>query len=432
MKLSTTKIDSANGKIEVIISNKYLDEKSAQIAKGYAKEAKLDGFRKGKAPTQVIMKRYGEQIANDARQEAINESVGKGLEELGIKQADLLGQPQITKFEPTADGIDAQIEFSVRPKIVIDKVESLIGDFDEEKVTDKEVTERIEAMAKTSAPLEKLARKRAAKKGDFLTIDFEGSINGEKFEGGSANDMMVELGSGRFLADFEANLEGMKIDEEKEFGVAFPAEYGNKLLAGNTAQFKAVLKDIQVKGEVELNDDLAKKFFPEDETANIEKLKETVKEQIKTEKMSKIYNETLKPALIEKLIDSVIFDLPSVIVEQEIELLFRNKLQTMAKDQLEGLKTNAEQVQAIRDELRPEAQKSVKITFIVDELAKTEGIGISDEETAQAIYYEAMQMGAEPKKMFDYYRENGLYPAVKMAMLEDKLLSHLLNKKLKG
>jgi len=432
MKVSTKKTDSANGKIEVVISNKYLEDKSAQVAKNYAKEAKFDGFRKGKVPTNVVMKRYGEQIANDARQAAVNESMLKGLEELGIKQSDLIGQPQIVKFEPSPDGLTAEIDFSVRPQIVIDKVDKLIPDFKEEKVTDKEVTERIEAMAKTSAPLEKLPRKRAAKKGDFLTIDFEGFLNGEKFEGGSASDMMVELGAGRFLPDFESNLEGMKIDEEKEFDVAFPAEYGNKTLAGNTAQFKAKLKDIQIKGDVELNDELAKKFFPEDAEATIEKLKESVKEQIKSEKMSKVYNETLKPALIEKLIDSVVFDLPNVIVEQEVELLFRNRLQTMAKEELEGLREAADKVKAIREELKPEAQKSVKITFIVDELAKIEGIGVTDEETAQAIFYEAMQMGAEPKKMFEYYRDNGLYPAVKMAMLEDKLLSHLLNKKQKA
>ncbi len=430
MKVTPKKIDKANGKIEVVISNSYLDKKAATVAKKYAKDAKFDGFRKGKVPTNMIAKRFGSQISEESRQDAINDALAKGIEELGMKVSDLIGQPQVTKFEQTEAGLDVEIAFSVRPEIVLEKIDSLIPDFKEETADDKEAEERIKAMSKAMAPLEKLARKRAAKKGDFLTIDFEGFLDGEKFEGGSANDMMVELGAGRFLPDFEANLEGTKIDEEKEFDVAFPAEYQNKTLAGKTTKFKATVKDIQVKGEVELNDELAKKVLGEEGT--LEQLMNTVKEELKSEKMSKIYNETLKPQLIEKLIENISFDLPTVIVDQETELMFRNKLQTMSKEDLEGLRTDEEKVKAIREELKPDAIKSVKITFIVDELSKAEGITISDEETSQAIYYEAMQMGAEPKQMFDYYRKNGLYPAVKMAMLEDKLLTHLLNKKTKA
>jgi len=432
MKVTPHKTDKANGKIEVIISKEYLDKKASEISKKFAKDAKFDGFRKGKVPSHLIMQRYATQIGDESRQEAINDSLEKGLAELGIKPADLIGQPQVTRFESTDAGIDVEVSFSVRPEIVIDKVDELIPEVVEETVSDKEVEDRIVAMSKAMAPLEKLSRKRASKKGDFLTIDFEGFLDGEKFEGGSANDMMVELGSGKFLPDFEKNLEGMKIDEEKEFDVAFPDSYGNKNLAGKTTQFKAKLKDIQIKAEPELNDELAKKMLGDDENATLESLKERIKEEIKSEKMSKIYNETLKPKLIEKLIENISFDLPSVIVEQETDLMFRNRLQTMVKEDLEALRNDGEKVSAIKDELRPDAVKSVKITFIVDELSKSEGLSVTDDETAQAIFYEAMQMGAEPKKMFEYYRDNGLYPAIKMAMLEDKLLTHLLNKKVKA
>lgn len=430
MKVTPSKLDKANGKIEVVVSKSYIDKKAADVAKKFAKEAKFDGFRKGKVPAHLVAQRFGGQISEEAKQKAIDDALSDGLKELGIQPSELIGQPQVVKFDENDNGLDLEILFSVRPEIVIEKVESLIPEFTEEVIADNEVEDRIKAMAKAMAPLEKLSRKRAAKKGDFLTIDFEGFLDGEKFDGGSAEDMVVEIGGGRFLPDFEAALDGMKIDEEKEFDVAFPADYQNKNLAGKTATFKAKLKDIQIKGEVELNDELAKKVVGEDGT--LEQLKNTVKEEIKSEKMSKIYNETLKPQMIEKLIECVEFDLPTVIVEQEAELMFRNKLQTLSKEELEGLKDSAEKVQAMKDELKPDAKKSVKITFIVDELAKAESITVSDEETSQAIYYEALQMGAEPKRVFEYYRDNGLYPAIKMAMLEDKLLTHLLNKKTKA
>ncbi len=429
MKLSCEKKNSANGKIEVKVSKDILDAKAKKIAANIARNVKVDGFRKGKVPANVVEKRYGEKIQEDARQEVINDALKEGLKELKVDAKDMVGQPLVTRFEEKDGGIEAEISFSMRPEIAFDKIEELIPDFKDVEIAEKELMERIENMAKAMAPLETYEGKRMCKKGDFLTVDFVGTVDGVEFPGGKADDMVVELGGGRFLPDFEKNLEKMKIGDEKEFDLTFPEDYGNKELAGKTALFKVKLKGIQVKPEITVDEELAKKMMPEDPEATLEKLKNIIEEQLKSEKTTKLFTDELKPQLIEALVGKYNFDLPDMIVEQEMDLMFRGKVGTMSEEEVMALKDAEDKVKAMREEMRAEAEKSVKATFLIDELARKEGIAVNDNELVQAIFYEAMGMGAEPKAMLEYYQKQGLLPAIKMAMIEDKLLTHLLNKK---
>jgi trigger factor len=429
MKISANKKNSANGKIEVVVSKDILDAKAKKLAGNIARNVKVDGFRKGKTPASVVEKRYGEKIQEDAKQEIINEALTNGLKELGIDAKDLVGQPLVTKFEEVDGGVNAEISFSMRPEIVFNKVEDLVPDFKEVKIAEKDLLERVESLAKAMAPLETYEGKRMVKKGDFLTVDFVGTVDGVEFAGGKADDMQIELGGGRFLPDFEKNLEKMKIGDEKEFELVFPTDYNNKELAGKTAVFKVALKGIQVKPDVTIDDELAKKMMPEDAEANLEKLKAVIEEQLKSEQTTKLFTDELKPQLIEALIGKYSFDLPDMIVEQEMDLMFRNKVGTMSEEEIVALKDAEDKVKAIREEMRAEAEKSVKATFLIDELARKEAISVNDNELVQAIFYEAMGVGAEPKAMLEYYQKQGLLPAIKMAMIEDKLLTHLLNKK---
>ncbi len=429
MKLSCEKKNSANGKISITVSRDILDAKAKKIAGNIARNVKVDGFRKGKTPAAVVEKRYGEKIQEDARQEVINEALTNGLKELNIDTKDLVGQPLVTKFEEVDGGVNAEISFSMRPEIAFEKVEELIPDFKEVEIAQKELNERIESLARAMAPLEKYEGKRMVKKGDFLTVDFVGTVDGVEFAGGKADDMQIELGGGRFLPDFEKNLEKMKIGDEKEFELVFPEDYGNKELAGKTAVFKVNLKGIQVKPDVTIDEELAKKMMPEDPEATLEKLKAIIEEQLKSEQTTKLFTDELKPQLIEALVGKYSFDLPDMIVEQEMDLMFRGKIGTMSEEEITALKDAEDKVKAMREEMRAEAEKSVKATFMIDELARKEGISVADNELVQAIFYEAMGMGAEPKAMLEYYQKQGLLPAIKMAMIEDKLLTHLLNKK---
>ncbi len=431
MEIKALKVDNANAKIEANIANEDIKKKEEKIAKQLSKTMDIPGFRKGKVPVAIVKQRYGEKIAQDAETEAVREALDKGFEELGIEKSEMLGEPFFTKYEKKEEALELELEIGVRPQIDTSGYEELIPEFEEPEVSDEEVEKRLEELAEASAQFVENPRRKVAKKGDLVVIDFKGTLeDGKEIEGGSAENFELRLGSGQFIPGFEDQVIGMNKGETKTIEVTFPEDYPNKELAGKKAKFDVTLHSIKEKEKVEINDELAKKLMPGVEDANLEKLKEEIKKQIKSEKLSKLYNEELKPKLIEAFVEKFEFDLPKNIVDQEIQVQLNNKVASMSQEEIEELKENKEKLEALKEELRPEAEQSVKATFIVDALAKQENIDVSDEEVVQTIYYEALQMGRNPQDILEAYQKQGLLPAIKMAMIEDKLLTHLLNKKM--
>jgi trigger factor len=267
------------------------------------------------------------------------------------------------------------------------------------------------------------------RKGDIAIFDFEGIVDGETVENATAKNFSLEIGSGRLIEGFEDGMVGMKYDETRELDLKFPENYHAKDLAGKDVKFVITLHEIQEKAVPEIDDELAKKLIPNDPEMTLEKLKTVVKESLESEKTSKLYNEELKPKLLEELVKAFDFELPEIIVDEEINSLVNQKLQGMSEDELKATREDEKKIEALKKEVEPEAKERVKTTLIVDELAKQENITISDQEVTQTMYYEAMQMGQDPKQMLEYYQQQGLMPIVKMSMLEDRVLSHLLNKK---
>ncbi len=217
----------------------------------------------------------------------------------------------------------------------------------------------------------------------------------------------------------------MKIGESKEIDVSFPEEYPAENLAGKAAKFNVVLHEIKQKGEAKADDALAQKLLGK-EDATLDELKEKIAEQITREKLSKLYHDELKPKFIDALVEAYDFALPHNIVEQEIDAQVSAKVRQMSAEELTALREDEEKVKAMREELREEAERSVKATFIVDLLAQKEGVSVSDQEVSEALYYEAIMSGQEPAQVIKYYQEQNLLPAVKMGMIEDKLFGKLL------
>ena len=432
MDIKANKINGANAVITATISNDEVSQNVEKIAKQLAKTANIQGFRKGKVPVAIIKKQYGQKLVEDAEGEALREVLNKGLDELGIKNEDLIGEPSITKFDKTDEKIEVEIKVAMRPEIDLGDVEKLVPDFEKPQISDEDVEARIKELAEAQAPLENIKRNRKMREGDTAVIDFEGFIDGEPFEGGAAKDHELLLGSGQFIPGFEDQLIGVKRDEEVEINVTFPEDYGSDKLAGKEAMFKVKVNQIKVKGEVTIDDELAKKFLPGDEEATVEKLREEVKKAMEQEALTKLYNEELKPQLLEKLVDSIDFDLPEFVVEQEIDMAVNKKAREMSEDEIKELQENEEKLKELRESFREEATRSVKATFIIDALAKANNISITEQELMQTIYFEAMQMGQDPQKVYNHYKDAGYLPAIQMSMVEDRVLTHLLNKKIEA
>jgi len=429
MEIKSNKIDGANAEITATISMDEVNANLEKIAKQLSKTANVQGFRKGKVPVAIVKKQYGQKLVEDAEAEALREVLAKGLEELEISNESLIGEPNITKFDKSETQIEVAVKVAMRPVIELGDFASLVPDFKKPEVSDKDVTARIKTLAEGQAPLVNIKRNRMMKKGDTAVIDFEGSVDGEIFEGGTAKDFALELGSGQFIPGFEDQLIGVKRDEEVVVKVTFPESYGSDALAGKDAEFKVKVNQVQVKDDVEINDDLAKKMLPGEENATLEELTSQVKKQMEQELLAKLYNEDLKPKLLEKLVDSLSFDLPEFVVEQEIDMALNKKAGEMSEDEIKELRENADKLNELRETFRADASKSVRATFIIDSLAQAQNVKVEEQEIMQTIYYEAMQMGQDPKKAYDQYKDAGYLPAIQMSMVEDRVLTALLNEK---
>jgi len=425
VKVTVNKIDDANIVVSGEIEKSAIDNIVDRLAKEAGKQIKVDGFRAGKVPAHIVKKLHGEKLEQDAEGEALRELMNEGLKEAGVNASDMIGEPMFKKFDKQDDKIEVELEISLQPKFEAKGYADVVPAFDKPEVEDSDVDARIEELAKQSAPLEKIKRKRMVRDGDTVIIDFEGFVDGEAFEGGKAEKYALKIGSGSFIPGFEDQIIGMKYEEEKTITVKFPEEYQAENLAGKDAEFKVKLHEIQEQVVPEIDDELAQKITG-DEKATLEDLKNRIKDQLQNEKVAKLYQDELKPKVIEALIAHFDFALPNNIVEQELDNQVNQKAQTMTQEELNEYKENPSKVDELRDELRDEAKNSVKATFIVDALAKAEGIKVEDAEVSQALYYEALMSGQDPQQIIEYYQKNNLLPAIKMSMIEDKLFGKLL------
>ncbi len=430
MELNANRIDEANAVITSTISKETIESNLDKVAKQAAKTMDIQGFRKGKVPVKVVKQRYADKLREDAEGEAVRKVLTDGLAELKIANEDLIGEPTFGKYDKKEDGsVEVEIKVACKPQVDLGDYKSLVPDVDKKEADAKEVEARLEEMAKQSAPLEKIKRKRMVREGDFAVIDFEGFIDGVAFEGGKAEKFPLEVGSGSFIPGFEEQVVGMKYEEEKDVVVTFPESYQQKDLAGKEATFKVTLHEIQEKVAEELNDDFAKKVLPGEAEATLEMLKEKISEQLVGEAKAKYYRDELKPVFLDKLVENINFALPSSVIDQEINYTLNNKVREMKEEEIKELQEDASKVEAIREELKADAERSVKATFIVDALAKAENVDVSDQEVTQILYYEAMQMGQNPQDVLKQYQEAGYLPAIKMSLIEERVISKLFDEK---
>ncbi len=426
MNITVNRADEANVVVGGTIENSVIEANIETLAKQAGKELKVDGFRKGKVPAHVVKAMHGEKLQQDAEGDALRALIDAGVKEAGINPADILGEPSFKKYEKGESGIEVEVEISTRPTFDLEGYMDVVPAFEKPTAEDEAVDAKLQEIAQQQAPFEKIEADRAVEDGDMTLIDFEGFIDGVAFEGGKAEKFNLKVGSNQFIPGFEPQLIGMVAGEQKSIMVTFPEEYQSADLAGKEAEFKVTLHEIQEKVTPAIDDELAKKLLQGEEDATLETLKAKVSEQIVSEKTAKVYNDELKPKLIEALVEKFTFALPNNIVEQEIDAKVNAKAQEMSEEEIASYKENPEKVDTLRAEVKEDAINSVKATFIVDALAKKEEIAVDDQEVSQAIYYEAMMSGQDPQQVIKYYQDNNLLPAVKMGMIEDKLFGKML------
>ena len=407
------KVENTDNKNEVKLTFNIEAEKFEEaMKKVYSKTAKyfnIPGFRKGKAPMQLVERQYGSAIFyEDAFNELVPDIYDEAIKENNVEA---VSRPNIdiVQMEKGKELIfTATVE--TKPEVKLGKYKGIEIKKIEYNTTDKDIEHELGHMAERNARLVTI-EDRPVEKGDITTIDFEGSIDGVKFEGGTAENQELEIGSNTFIPGFEDQVIGMKIDEEKDIKVKFPDEYFSKDLAGKDAVFKVTLHGIKKKELPKLDDEFAKDVSEFD---TLDELKNSIKERLDTDNERKAKYETEEEA-IKTVCDNTNIDIPNGMIELEIDNMMRD-METRLSYQ--GLNLN-QYIQMIgkteadmRNDFKEQAERSVKSRLVLEAVVKAENIEVQEDDITEKVKEMAKQYGRKEEELLentqlkDYISEN--------------------------
>ncbi|MGN1042417.1 MAG: trigger factor [Christensenellales bacterium] len=376
MEYSIQKLSKSKVEIAINVSK---EEWAEDVKKAYEKNKykySLEGFRKGKVPMSVLVNRFGKEFLYE---DALDETLSKHYSEI-IKNDDIevVGNPDVDLKEVSEDGLKAVITVAVKPEFTLGQYKGLEFKKDSVKVTAKEVQAVIDKELNDRArQVEKTDGEVAS--GDTVSIDYSGSIDGVQFEGGTATDYKLEIGSGTFVPGFEDQLIGMKSGETRDIKVTFPKDYHEEL-AGKEAVFTVTAHEIKAKELPVCDDEFVKDI--DDELNTVAEWKEKIKSELSAKKIENA-EAKLENDIIDAIVKNTEIDVPECMVEEELDYRIQELEQSMARYGLkfeDYLKYTQTTVDAIKAEKREEALKNIKSRLVIEAILKAENIDVTSEE----------------------------------------------------
>ena len=358
----------------------------AAVLKAYNKakgQIALPGFRKGKAPLNVIERFYGKDVFyEDALEIAFPEAVSEAYKEAGIEPVDSPKDVNVKSIGE--DGVLFEMKVTVKPDdIKVKAYKGLEAEKAEASVTPEEVDARIDAMRERNARTITV-EDRAAAKGDIAVIDFEGFVDGKAFEGGKGSGYELELGSGQFIPGFEDQVIGHNAGESFDVNVKFPEEYGAAELAGKDATFKIKLHEVKYKELPALDDDFTKDVSEYD---TLDELKDSIRNNIKTN-LDKQAEQKVENDLMDQVIANMKADIPDAMVDSRIDELvqdFEYRISQQGLKLADYLKYMGMNIEQFRAQFKEQADKQVKMRLAMEAIVAKEGITASDEEFEEEV-----------------------------------------------
>jgi len=380
MKNTIKNLPKSQKEISVEISVEEMEKYMNNALDKLAKNIKLDGFRDGKVPKDVAEKQLGDAaIFEEASHEAIEKSYSEIIKENKLNP---LGQPkaEITKAAPN-NSLEYKIVISVMPEIKLGDYKTVFGKMEIKKIDDEMIEKELKTLQKKKASY--LTKDESAEKGDRVEIDFETRVDSVKLEGGESKNHPLIIGQGKFVPGFEDKIIGMKKDEEKEFDLVFPENY-KKELAGKKASFKVKINLVQKVDLPKINDEFAKglgKF------ENLEDLKKNIRKGMTIEEEGKA-REKFRGELIDQVVEKTTAEIPEILIESELTNMvneFKNSITQTGIEFEEYLKNVNTNLEKLKSEWQPMAEKRTKTGLVMREISLQEEIKISDEEIEQRV-----------------------------------------------
>jgi trigger factor len=378
----------------------------------------VKGFRPGKAPRQVLEGLYGASLREEIERTLVNDSLPEAVQQAGLSP---VAEPQI-EAEPLAQdrSFKYRATIEVLPKIALPEWRGLPGTKPPAVVADEEVERELDALRARRAPL--VDAGEPAETGHTLTIDYEGTIDGKSFEGGSAEGASIEIGSGGYLPGFEDQLKGARPGDARELHVTFPADYGATELQGKSAVFAVRVKAVQKRETPELSDEFAKSLGDEG-VATVEALRARVRADLLARR-ERAAREELRRSVMESLVALAKFDVPPGLVSrrlsQRLELAHQQLGQFMPHEELHR------RMEQWQEEWRPDAEREVRESLLLEAIADEEKIEIGDAQLEERIAQMARDQGLSADRLRKQYEERGMLENLRGRMRIDAALDRVL------
>ena len=384
-------VETDAAEFEAAVNGAYLKNKSSIY---------IPGFRKGKAPRAVVEGMYGHEVFyQDAMDELAPKAFDQGLKESQLR---IVGAPAISDVKVSDERtVEYTFEVTLYPEVTLGQYKGLSAQKDEVKVTDEEVDKELEAARKRNARI-LTVDDREAQMGDTANIDFDGYLNGERFDGGKAEGYDLELGSGSFVPGFEEQIVGMKIGEEKDINITFPQDYVADL-AGKDVVFKVKLNSLSTKELPELDDEFAKDVS-EFDTLDEYKADIRAKQEKQQQEMA---DNKFRSEIIRKACENMTVDIPAVMIDDKLEEMVRNYAANFGfTDRKTSLEDLLKMMGVDAAAIRPSAEMQVKTQLLMGAVVKAENMQLTEEDTEEYMKKVAEGIGAKVEDMKSYFSKD--------------------------
>ena len=419
MQVTSEAVSGVARRLNVSVPTSRVNEQFEARLKRTAKTVKSNGFRPGKVPLNVVRREYGAGIYQEVVNDVIRDTVFEAIQQ---EKINAVGMPNIDKVENKEDALVYEATVEVYPEVEVKAFDALEVERKTTEVNDKDVDQMIENLQKQRQGWAET--KGMAKKDMQVTFDFEGTVDGEKFEGGTAEDFKLVLGSGRMIPGFEDGIVGMKKGEEKVIDVTFPEDYQAENLAGKAAQFKITVKQVEKPKLPEIDAEFLKTFGLTEEEG-VEKLKADVRKNMDREVKNGLRNQ-VKAATFDALVAANEVEVPESMLAQEIDRQRQQMIQQFTQ-QFGAQGAQAFDSSMLPDDLfKEQAQKAVKLGVLVSKVLADAKIEV-DPARVEAYIDDMASSYEDPTEVIEYFKNAKQQRAqIEAVVLEDQIVDHIL------
>ena len=419
MKIDIDELSPVQRKVRVELPAETVAGEFSRAYKNLSQRVRVKGFRSGKIPRNVLQGMYGDEVKGEVRSHLVEESLGEIVKDRNLQ---IVSRPEVETAEFNESGpFSFSAVFEVKPDF---EVNNYLG-MEVEKVTiaitEAQVEEALQRLQEGHARLELVEGREVVQKGDFVTLDFEGTMDGKPFAGGKGENYMLEVGAGQALPQFEEAVVGLRLGERQTVAVNYPENYPNKEIAGKAVDFSIVAREIKQKVLPVLDDEFAKDHG---ECASLDELKTRIRERLERE-LGQYQKEELKEKLVSRLIEAHPFAIPPSMVERQTRYLMeRYQNQVAAQRDAES----PAPMEEVRKNLEPRATRQVQATLLVEKIAQLEHIEISDKDVQERVDALARAAGERAKTLREVYARAEARDDLRAQMVFERTLEYLLER----